>query len=116
MPYSESNLAPVVKAAAVLNNPPALVMETHHDGPLPSRMENIAVSAENVVAQIIKFSEDNPEDLIIRVVETSGFPVETDILLAFINKRINVRLHPQEVKTMLIAASGVVREVNFVEL
>ena len=111
-PYNQNNVSEIVKTAAVLNQKPILVAETHHDGPLTASYSGISVSCENIIVQVLKFAEEQPSeaygDVIIRVVETAGRKTETNISLEMLNREIAVSLNPQEVKTIRINEDSIV--------
>ena len=110
-PFRRSDPAGVVKAAAVLNQQPALILETHHDGPLDTQYAGIRISAENVIAQTIKLPEREGQEKkldghVIRLYETAGKSTETDIELPLLNRIFHISMKPQEIKTLFLPRDG----------
>ena len=115
MPHDTADFAPVVKRAALLNQPLDLIRETHHDGPLETGFEGIRISAENCIAETIKNAEDGG-GTIIRLYETAGRPTAVKVEIPLLNAAFNAEFKAQEIKTFLISEkTGEIKEVNFLE-
>lgn len=115
LPHDTADFAPIVKRAALLNQPLDLVRETHHDGPLATGFEGIKISADNCVAEAIKQSEDG-SGTIIRLYETAGRQTDVKIEIPMLNTTFSTSFKPQEIKTFLIVEEdGEVKEVSFLE-
>lgn len=111
-----ANTAEVVRRAAVLNMSPDVLLETHHKGRLEPCWEGVALSAENVSLAAAKIAEER-DAVILRLVETAGREVHTEIDAAFLGRRLQVHMGPQEIKTLRVhPGSGHVSEVLFTEL
>ncbi|MCL1887436.1 MAG: alpha-mannosidase [Kiritimatiellaeota bacterium] len=67
-PFCRDDVSGVAKAAAVLNQPPKLIPETHHDGKLPTIHSGLNVDADNVMVQVVKFAEDGAGGIVLRAV------------------------------------------------
>jgi alpha-mannosidase len=108
--------AGVVKRAAVLNQPPVVVAESCHPGPLPQRDSYLSIDAENVVVSALKRAEDNG-DLIVRCFETSGTACTATIGFPHWGRTIEAEFKPSELKTFRVPADeGVpVRETSLIE-
>ena len=117
MPHDTADFAPVVKRAALLNQPLDLVRETHHEGTLGTGFEGIRISAENCVAEAIKYAEDG-NGTVIRLYETAGRPTaDVQIEIPLLNAAFSASFNPQEIKTFLISdETGAAKEVNFLEV
>lgn len=117
MPHDTADYAPIVKRAALLNQPLDLIRETHHEGPLGTGFEGIRISAENCMAEAIKYAEDG-SGTVIRLYETAGKQTaDVKIELPLLNTAFNASFNPQEIKTFLInEKTGEIKEVNFLEV
>ncbi|NLP47570.1 MAG: alpha-mannosidase [Clostridiales bacterium] len=115
MPHEAGAFAQVVKEASLLNTPPELVRETHHDGPLPTSYEGIRISAENCLVQTLKYAHTGSAT-VIRLYETAGLETEVSVEIAALDVKFETNLKAQEIKTFLIEESGQVKESNFLEL
>ena len=117
-PYNQNNAADIVQTAAIFNQSPEPIMETHHDGPLPPRYSGINISKSNVIIQVVKWAEDQPGDentnIILRVMETAGHQTQADI--SFLSHKFSVDIKPQEVKTLLLKSCGNIAEVLLTEM
>ncbi|HHV96286.1 MAG TPA: alpha-mannosidase [Clostridiaceae bacterium] len=108
--------ARVVKKSWELNNPPFIVYETYHEGPLPGRGSFIKISKDNIIATVFKKAEDS-ENYILRCYEAFGEETEADIELYILNKSWKAKFYKNEIKTFLIPADGSeIKEVNLIEL
>ena len=115
-PYSAEKTDRIVKFAEVLNQPPYVIMETHHDGKLENRFEGIRVSAENVSVSALKRSEDN-KGYILRFYETCGKKTAVKIEIPFLNAEISAEMQPQQVLTYHISDDGkTVAKTDFTEM
>lgn len=116
MPHDVKDCAPIVKRASLLNQPPELIRETHHDGPLDTVFEGIRISAENCIAEVIKGAEDG-QGTVVRLFETAGKRTKATIELPLLNTTFSAEFNPQEIKTFLIPNDGgEPEEVNFLEI
>ena len=116
MPHDTADFAPVVKRAALLNQPLDLVRETHHDGVLGTGYEGIKVSADNCIVEAVKGAEDG-SGTVIRLYETAGRPVEAKIEIPLLGCEFSAKLKSQEIKSFLVTRDGKqVKEVNFLEI
>lgn len=95
----------VVRTAALLNMPCELYMETHHRGGLDPVYSGMSVSVPNVIVEAIKPAE-NGLGTVIRAYESEGIPVEAEIDLKFISRKVNASFKAQEIKTIFIPADG----------
>lgn len=88
-----------------LNNPPILVPETLHKGPLPLHDSFFSVKAENIVLHALKMSEDG-NDAVIRCVETAGKPTRAKIVVNLLKYEFETDFKPYEIKTFKIGSEG----------
>ncbi len=70
--------SPLVRAAALLNKPLTLVIETWHEGPLPAVGSVLCADQPNVIVSAIKRGEDG-HSTVIRLYETDGRDTETEL-------------------------------------
>lgn len=101
MPYDDGNYAEIVKMSELLNTPVKLYHETHHKGTLPPVYSGLSVSADNVIVQAMKYSEDG-KSIILRTFETSGKETEAEIDLKILAKKYKFTWGKQEIKTIAI--------------
>ncbi|MCL2707821.1 MAG: glycosyl hydrolase-related protein, partial [Defluviitaleaceae bacterium] len=100
--FDAKRIEDVAKLAAVINQPPHLIMETRHEGPLAKRRSGIDVSAENVFVTAIKAAEPPLEGLILRVVETRGTETDATIKSGLFSQLVKVSLKRQEFMTIFV--------------
>ena len=113
-PHTGKATAEIANCGRILNMPPVLIQETHHDGVLPQEYSALRLSRSNIGISALKNSEDN-DGLIVRFTETAGEPTTVTVNFAAINKSFELSFGPQEVKTVKIGKSGTVEEVGIVE-
>ena len=111
---SPCGISAVVRAAALLNQPPHVVLETHHDGALPPRWSGISISAANVICQAAKIAEDG-RGYILRLYETAGAETRARVRAGFLGLDAELAFKPQEIRTIRIAPGGAWREVMLTE-
>jgi alpha-mannosidase len=80
-------------------SPSLVIYQGIHRGTLPKSGSFLSVNSPNLVITSVKQSEKS-EDIIIRVVETSGEPVFASINLQFANKNWKGDFKPYEIKTL----------------
>lgn len=101
MPCSTKRLESVVRAAELLNQPLNLVMETHHNGILPSRYSEVQISTDNVIMETIKAAEYS-DGTVIRLYEIAGRETNVKIDIDALNCHFQATLKCQEIKTFYI--------------
>ena len=110
----------VVKRAALLNAPPDVLMETHHNGPLEPFSSGISIAGGSVGLSSMKAAE-NGRGIVLRLYETSGKAAKADVSLLAPAVSFSVTLKPQEVKTLYLPlidgkAAGEISEILLTEL
>lgn len=113
-PCRKDDIASAVQAAAVLNLPPVVIPETHHDGSLPPVYEGVQISCDNVLLQTLKKAEDG-NGTILRLYETAGRETTAKILLPDFAAEIEAHFRPQEIKSFRVSADGSLSEIDFIE-
>ncbi len=113
-PHIENATADIANCGSVLNMPPVLVQETHHDGVLPQEYSALEVDKKNISISALKNSE-NDDGLIIRFSEISGTSTTVTVNFKVINKSFELSFTPQEVKTIKITKDGTVEEIRIIE-
>lgn len=113
-PHTKNAVADIANDGRVLNMPPVLVQETHHDGVLPQEYSALELDKKNISISALKNSEDN-DGLIIRFSETAGIPTTVTVDFKAIGKSFELSFTAQEVKTVKIAKDGSVKEVLIIE-
>ncbi len=101
MPFDKDDYSEIVKASEVLNTPVKLYHETHHKGTLSPVYSGLSLSADNIIVQAMKYSEDG-KSVILRTFEASGKETEAEIDLKILNIKCSFRWLPQEIKTIAI--------------
>ncbi|MFV0401801.1 MAG: glycoside hydrolase family 38 C-terminal domain-containing protein, partial [Oscillospiraceae bacterium] len=115
LPHNQNKPSATVRSAALLNQPPHVIFETHHEGALPTRMGGIEISADNVICKALKMAEDGT-GFIARFFECAGIPTAANVRLSLLNCEFSLELNPQEIKTMWISPDGTeCREVAITE-
>lgn len=115
-PFNHYNITPIVKHAALLNQPPASIMETHHDGTIASHYEGIQVSADNVLLEALKYAEDGSGDVILRLYEVAGMATQATIELPLLGCVHTLSFRPQQIRTLRISADGKrIKATDFLE-
>ena len=113
-PHTENATADIANCGKVLNMPPVLVQETHHDGNLPQEYSALELDKKNISISALKNSEDN-DGLIIRFCETVGIPTTVTVKFAAINKNFDLNFTAQEVKTIKLGKDGKIEEILIIE-
>jgi alpha-mannosidase len=108
--------AGTVRRAAELNAPLIPQVESFHAGPLPKRSAFICVDSAAVNVTVLKRAEDG-DDLILRCYETSGTQTDARLELPRLDRVIETRLRPGEIKTFRIPAQRdePIRETDLIE-
>lgn len=113
-PHTEDVTADIANCGRVLNMPPILVQETHHDGTLPQEYSALEVDKNNISVSALKNSE-NKDGLVLRLSETAGLATTVNVKFYAIDKSFELTFTPQEVKTIKIRKDGVVEEIRIIE-
>ena len=113
-PHTERVTADLANDGKVLNMPPVLIQETHHDGTLPQEYSALEIDSKNISVSALKSRED-AKGLILRLSETAGISTTATVNFAVIGKKITLDFVPQEVKTVEIGKDGAVKEVRIIE-
>lgn len=99
------------RCAAELQNPPAVIRETFHRGPLPETYGGISVSAGNVCVTAIK-QHRSGDGLILRCYETDD--LDTDVTVRLFETEFSFHIPHSGVKTFLLR-NGKITETDFLE-
>jgi alpha-mannosidase len=95
--------------------PSLVIYQGIHGGTMPKAGSFLSVNARNLVISSVKQSE-NGDDIIIRVVETSGKPVLASIALPVMDSSWTGDFGPYEIKTLkYLRKSGNIKVVNLLE-
>lgn len=113
-PHTENATADITNCGKVLNMPPVLVQETHHDGVLPQEYSALELDKKNISISALKNSE-NDDGLIIRFSETCGMPTTVTVKFKAINKSFELNFTSQEVKTIQLSKDCTFKEVQIIE-
>ena len=113
-PHIENETPDIVNCGKLLNTPPVLIQETHHDGTLPQSYSALEIDKNNISISALKASETD-DGIIIRLSETSGIPTTATVKFNAINRSFELSFTSQEVKTVKINKSGEIKEVPIIE-
>ncbi len=91
----------VVRAARLLNQPPELVVETYHKGPLPPCQSVIQISHDSVICEVFKRSEDG-DGYVLRLFDASGRGAE-GVSVHCVGREVSLSFNPQEIKTVFLS-------------
>lgn len=105
-----------VRRAAELNQRAVAILETYHDGPLPSRSSYLSVDAPNVIVSVLKRAEES-SDLVLRAYETDRVQTTATIRLPQFGREIVAQFGPCEIKSFRIPVDPAhpVVETNLLE-
>jgi alpha-mannosidase len=108
--------AGVVRLAAELNQPPFAMLESYHDGPLPSQGSYVTDGGGDVVVTVVKQAEDG-DAFVVRAFESSGRPAHATIELPLLGRTIDTDFGANELKTFRIPrdANQPVAETDLLE-
>lgn len=108
--------AAVVLRAMELNQPPTVLLESAHPGPLPAAASFLDIDTANVVMSALKPAED-PGAIVLRCHETEGRACRARISLPHWDRVIEADFGPSEIKTFRIPddAGEPVTETNLLE-
>ena len=111
--WKQVNLA---RRGEVFNRKLPWVIETYHEGKLPTRYEGLKVDAANVTVGALKRAEDG-NGYIIRLNETAGIATKAVIEAPMFGRTIETELTPIDIKTLFIPddPADPVKEVLFTE-
>ncbi len=112
-PFERFRAGDIVREAALVNCEPDVVPETHHSGPLPTTGRGIGISSPSVLLGALKYAEDG-EGIVARFCEIDGERTSAEISL--LGRSFTLEFAPQEIKTVLLAENGEVREILITEL
>ena len=101
------------RTAYLLNFEGRAVLETFHSGSLKTTFSGIQVCDENVIVTAFKKAEDG-NGYILRAYEAAGKETVTQLEIAALNVKTEIRFTPFEVKTLRIV-DGVAVETNLIE-
>jgi alpha-mannosidase len=104
--------AGIPRLAAELSQPAWAMLESFHDGDLPSERSFVEASA---FVSVVKLAEDG-DDIVVRAVETTGRA--TTATVTVLGRTIELAFRPGEIKTVLVPREPTqpVRETNLLEL
>lgn len=113
-PHTENVTAELNNCGKLLNMPPVLIQETHHDGVLPQEYSALCIDRKNISLSALKNSEDGT-GLVLRLSETAGEAADVEVKFRAINKNFRLHFTPHEVKTVKIDKDGTVEEIKIIE-
>jgi len=107
--------AGVPRLAAELNQPAYALLESFHDGELPSERSFVDDGVGAVLVAVVKLAEEG-DGIVLRAVETSG--EEATAAITSFGRTFELAFRPGEIKTALVPRDPEepVRETNLLEL
>lgn len=112
-PADINKKAKIFRRALVLNVPPTIVLENHHNGTLPLTFSGISVGEENILVSALKKTEDG-KAYVLRAYECERCETDTVIDIYGLGKQ-TVHFKPYEVKTFYIEQGNEWEERLFTE-
>jgi alpha-mannosidase len=108
--------AGLTRRAAELDMPVTVLVESAHDGPLPTTASYTTVEPEHLVLGSLKFAEEG-DDLIVRVVETAGRGARARVDLPVWGRAVEFDIGRFEIRTFRLARDPGVEavEVDLIE-
>lgn len=113
-PHTDNATADITNSGKVLNMPPVLIQETHHDGILPQEYSALELDKKNISISALKNSENN-DGLVIRLCETTGVSTTATVNFKAINKNFELKFTANEVKTIKLTSDGNAEEILIIE-
>lgn len=98
----DRQVAGTARAAAELDRPVTPLLESAHPGPLPPSASWASVDSPAVALTVLKTGEDRGEDVVLRLVESTGAAVDTVVRLPLLGRDVTVALAPTEIVTLLV--------------
>jgi alpha-mannosidase len=110
--------AGTARAGTELNQPPAVLLECFHPGPLPPRHSFASLSTSDgpaAVVAVVKLAEDDPDTVVVRANDTSGRGTTTTLDLPFLGRQLRLDLDPSEIRTLRLPTTGNPTDLDLVE-
>ncbi|MBE5767916.1 MAG: alpha-mannosidase [Clostridiales bacterium] len=106
-------LAPMeaCKRGLMLNQPPFVLRETFHDGPLPAQAGYVKV--DGAILTALKRAEDASGDIIVHLYEANGEKAE--VRLTVFDREFSLSLNPFEIAALRIPKNGDAYRVDLLE-
>jgi alpha-mannosidase len=109
------------RRAAELGSSVRAMLESFHEGPLPSTLSFADDGGSAVMVTAIKGSEDpgvdaGGADLIVRAVETRGEEADAVIDVPLVGRVIEAHFSPYRVRTFRVPRTGAIEELDLLEL
>lgn len=114
LPHTENATADIANCGKLLNMPPVVIEESHHDGVLPQEYSALQLDRKNISVSAVKKCETD-DGIILRLCETSGIATAVKIKFNAMDKAFDLEFSPQEVKTVKIGKDGAVKETLIIE-
>jgi alpha-mannosidase len=108
--------AGIVRLAAELNQPPYAMLESYHDGPLPSEASYLDGGTSSVVVTVLKGAEDGG-GYVLRGYESAGADTHVRVELPLLGRTLELDFVANEIKTVFVPREREqpVRETNLLE-
>ena len=91
----------IIRTAQEINQRPVILAESCHRGSLPQSDSFLSVDKGQVIVSAVKEAEDQ-DGIVIRAYETLKQPVDAEISLNFMGRKIRLHFAPCEIKTVKI--------------
>lgn len=106
--------AELPRRSAELAQPAIPMLESFHDGPLPTQSSFVTAVEGSVRMSAIKCAEDGSGDVVVRAYESAGQEQHARFDLPFVGQTIEADFTPHEIKTFRVTAHTV-EEVDLIE-
>lgn len=93
--------ADLSRRAALLQQPVQAVVETYHEGALGSQYCGMSIDSNHVDVGAFKRAEDD-HGYVLRLYETTGRAVRTELKLPLLRRTVQLELTPFEIKTLYL--------------
>ncbi|HET9457713.1 MAG TPA: glycoside hydrolase family 38 C-terminal domain-containing protein [Candidatus Limnocylindrales bacterium] len=108
--------AGLTRRAVELNQPPTVLLESYHEGPLPAAGSYALLEPDHLVLGALKLAEDG-DDIVVRIVEVAGRAGRARLSLPGLRRELAFDIAPFEIRTfrLPIEAGGDPVETDLLE-
>jgi alpha-mannosidase len=101
----------LTRRAAELNQPPTVLLESFHAGPLPAAGSYAALEPDHLVLGAVKLAADG-DDLVVRIVETAGRAATATLRLPGMKRQLSFEIGPFDIRTFRVPADPAVEPIE----
>ncbi len=111
----EADTAKLSAYGLIFNQRPFVVYESYHKGNAPQSFGFLKTDKDNVLITACKKAEDNPHDMILRLLETAGKDTSVTVTCDTMTLKHTLTVKKNKIVTLRISPDGEVKQVNFLE-